>query len=114
MITFADTYDAGRRPPWTLDGDAGYVGNASITVKGIEIPVRVELQGCGDSTDGVGGWIGRVASNDRLAAIVGDLRRIRAIISTPHGQREAYVGDPDFWGRFRIQGMSSQPPFAID
>ncbi|MBE7160877.1 MAG: DUF4873 domain-containing protein [Williamsia herbipolensis] len=113
MNTFLDIRDSGRTTPRSHHDDSDYVGTASIIVKGIEIPVNVELKGYREPIDGVYRWIGRVGANDRLSAIVGDAKRIRVIVSTPHSAREAYLGDPDFWGRFRINGKST-PPFAVD
>lgn len=113
MDTFLDIRDTGRATPRSPHDDSDYIGNASIIVKGIEVPVNLELKGYREPIDGVYRWIGRVAANDRLSAIVGEVRRIRVIVSTPHSAREAYLGDPDFWGRFRINGKST-PPFAVE
>ncbi|MEH3156534.1 MAG: DUF4873 domain-containing protein [Gordonia paraffinivorans] len=113
MDAFLDIRARSRATPRSQDDGSGYVGNASIVVKGFEIPVHLELAGYRERIDGVYRWIGRVVANDRLSALVGDARRVRVIVSTPHSAREAYLGDPDFWGRFRIDGTST-PPFAVD
>lgn len=113
MNTFRHIHDTGRTSPWSPHDDSDYVGRASIIVKGMEVPVNLELTSHREPIDGKYRWIGRIAANDRLSAIVGDVRRIRVVVATPHSAREAYLGDPDFWGRFRITGKST-PPFAVD
>lgn len=89
-----------------------YIGPATVIIRGTEIPVDVEIRGYREPIDGVFRWIGRVRPNDDLAAIVGDLHRMPAVIRTEHSSREAFVGDPDLWGRYRIVGKST-PPFHV-
>ncbi|MCX6470454.1 MAG: DUF4873 domain-containing protein [Corynebacteriales bacterium] len=106
------TEDLGRATPRSPHDDSDYRGDAAIVIKGVEIPVTVEMKGYREPIDGIYRWIGRVGKNERLTAAVGDAKRIRVIVKTPHSAQEAYLGDPDFWDRFRINGKST-PPFAV-
>ncbi len=92
--------------------DSDYVGDATIILRGSGIPVHIELRGYREPIDGVYRWFGRVAVNEALTAAVGDVKRIRVTVRTAHGAREAFLGDPDPWGRFRITGRST-PPFPV-
>lgn len=93
--------------------ESDYIGPATIIVKGTEIETEIELRGYREPIDGVFRWIGRTNRNAQLAEIVGDLQRQKAVIRTSHSAREAYVGDPDFWGRYRIVGKST-PPYHVE
>ncbi|MFW0789248.1 DUF4873 domain-containing protein [Gordonia sp. CPCC 205333] len=92
--------------------ESDYIGLATIIVRGTEIKVEIEMRGYREPIDGIFRWIGRAKPNDELTEIVGDLQRMPATIRTPYGSREAFVGDVDFWGRYRIIGKST-PPFNV-
>jgi hypothetical protein len=92
--------------------DSDYIGSATVIIRGTEIPVDVEIRGYREPIDGVYRWIGRIRPNDELTEIVGDLQRMPAVIRTRHSTRDAFVGDPDLWGRYRIVGKST-PPFHV-
>lgn len=93
--------------------ESDYIGPATLIIRGTEITTEVEIRGYREPIDGVYRWIGRIAPNDEIAALVGDLQRQRAVIRTDHSSREAYVGDADFWGRYRIVGKST-PPYHVE
>jgi len=92
--------------------DSDYIGPATVIIRGTQIEVEVEIRGYREPVDGVFRWIGRIRPDDQLASIVGDMQRMPAVIRTAHGSRDAYVGDPDLWGRYRIIGKST-PPFHV-
>ncbi len=89
-----------------------YIGEATVIVRGTEVPVQIELRGYREPIDGVYRWIGRVAANVRLSAILGDAQRTNVTIRTGHSARPAVIGDPDPWNRYRVTGKST-PPFAV-
>lgn len=89
-----------------------YIGPAWISVGGTEVEVEVELRGYREPIDGVFRWIGRVAPNEELSAVLGEEPRTTATIRTTHSTQTATIGDCDPWGRFRITGKST-PPFAV-
>ncbi|GAC58105.1 hypothetical protein GOHSU_30_00290 [Gordonia hirsuta DSM 44140 = NBRC 16056] len=93
--------------------ESDYIGPATIIIRGTEIETDVELRGYREPIDGIFRWIGRTSKNKKLAELVGDLQRQKAVIRTSHSAREAYVGDPDFWGRYRIVGKST-PPYHVE
>lgn len=93
--------------------ESDYIGPATIIIRGTEVDVNVELRGYREPIDGIYRWIGRTTPSDQLAEAVGDLQRQRAVIRTEHSAREAFVGDPDFWGRYRIVGKST-PPYHVE
>ncbi|MBN7302129.1 monooxygenase [Mycobacteroides abscessus subsp. bolletii] len=92
--------------------DSDYIGQATVTVRGIDIPVELELKGYSEPIDGVFRWIGRIRPNEQLTAIVGDEARVKATIRTTHSARDAFIGDPDPWNRYRVIGKST-PPFHV-
>lgn len=92
--------------------NSDYIGEATIIVRGTEVPARVEIKGYREPIDGIYRWIGRIDSNDALTEILGDEQRTKATIRTPHSAREALLGDPDPWNRYRIMGKST-PPFHV-
>lgn len=93
--------------------ESDYIGPATIIIRGTEIDVNVELRGYREPIDGIYRWIGRTTADERLTEIVGDRARQRAVIRTEHSAREAFVGDADFWGRYRIVGKST-PPYHVE
>ena len=50
-------------------------------------------------------------SPDELDELLKGARAI-AVFTTPEGRAECVVGDPDFWGRYRISGKST-PPYHL-
>lgn len=89
-----------------------YIGNATIIVRGTEVPAEVELRGYREPIDGVYRWIGRVAPNDQLTAILGDAQRTKIVVRTSHSAQPALIGDVDPWQRYRIMGKST-PPYHV-
>ena len=92
--------------------ESDYRGPATIILRGTELDVDVEMLGYREPIDGIFRWTGRISPNDQLADIVGDLQRLPCVIRTPHSSRDAFVGDVDFWDRYRIIGKST-PPFHV-
>ncbi|WP_068275721.1 DUF4873 domain-containing protein [Aldersonia kunmingensis] len=101
-----------ERFPHSPHAGSDYIGEATIVIRGTEVPAEIELRGYREPIDGVYRWIGRIAPNDTLTAILADKPRVRATIRTPHSAREAYIGDPDPWNRYRIMGKST-PPYHV-
>ncbi|MEJ9077702.1 MULTISPECIES: DUF4873 domain-containing protein [Gordonia] len=93
--------------------DSDYIGPATIVIRGTEVTADVEIRGYREPIDGIYRWIGRISPNEEITDLVGDLQRQLAVIRTDHSAREAYVGDPDFWGRYRIMGKST-PPYHVE
>lgn len=93
--------------------DSDYIGPATIVIRGTAVDVNVEIRGYREPIDGIYRWIGRTDPNDTLRELVGDLQRQLVVIRTEHSTREAYVGDIDFWGRYRIVGKST-PPYHVE
>lgn len=93
--------------------DSDYIGPATVVIRGTAVDVKVEIRGYREPIDGIYRWIGRIDPNDALREMVGDLQRQLAVIRTAHSAQEAYVGDPDFWGRYRIVGKST-PPYHVE
>ncbi|MBJ8344800.1 DUF4873 domain-containing protein [Antrihabitans sp. YC2-6] len=89
-----------------------YLGEATLVVHGTEIAARVEMRGYREPIDGIFRWIGRIDPNPELTAILGDEPRTKVTVRTPHSARDAFVGDPDPWNRYRIMGKST-PPFHV-
>ncbi|GED96700.1 DUF4873 domain-containing protein [Gordonia crocea] len=92
--------------------DSDYRGPATVVIRGTEIDVEVEMRGYREPIDGIFRWMGRIDPNETLSQIVGDLARMPAVIRTPQGTRDGFVGDVDFWDRYRIIGKST-PPFHV-
>lgn len=92
-----------------FDEEDGYRGAAVLEAGGLRREVRVELRGRFQPIDGRYHWYGRIAADPELAeALRGG--RVRGTLTTPHGGVPAEVGDPDPWGRYRVEGTST-PPF---
>ncbi|AFT99342.1 DUF4873 domain-containing protein [Nocardia brasiliensis] len=91
---------------------ADYFGAATLVVRGVEVPVRVELRGYPEPTDGVYRWVGRVDASDALTEVLGDEQRTPCVVRTDAAARPAVVGDRDLWNRYRIMGKST-PPYPL-
>ncbi|GAB10090.1 flavin-containing monooxygenase [Gordonia araii NBRC 100433] len=89
-----------------------YIGDATIIVRGTEVPAQVELRGYREPIDGVYRWIGRVTANEQLSEILGDAQRTKVIVKTEHSAQPAFIGDPDPWNRYRIISKST-PPYHV-
>ena len=92
-----------------FDGEDGYQGTAILEVGGHRFEVRVDLRGYFQPIDGRYHWYGRIEPE---AALAGSLAagRTKGTLGTAHGTAPAEVGDPDPWGRYRVEGVST-PPF---
>jgi hypothetical protein len=92
-----------------FDEEDGYQGDAILEAGSLRLAVRVRLRGYFQPLDGRYHWYGRIAPDPELAA---QLRgaRVEGRLSTPQGSAPAEVGDPDPWGRYRVEGVST-PPF---
>ena len=101
-----------ERFPSSPHARSNYIGAAVITVHGEDVAVEAELKGYREPIDGVYRWMGRVSANQRLTSALDEHKRIRVRITTDHGSQEAWIGDPDPWGRLRVTGKST-PPFAV-
>jgi cation diffusion facilitator CzcD-associated flavoprotein CzcO len=92
-----------------FDDEDGYRGAAILEAGGLRRDVRVELRGYFQPIDGRYHWYGRIAADPALAeALRGG--RVKGTLTTPEGAAPADVGDPDPWGRYRVEGTST-PPF---
>ena len=92
-----------------FDDEDGYRGTAVLEAGGLRRDVRVELRGHFQPIDGRYHWYGRIAADPALAEALGG-GRTKGTLTTPHGSAPADVGDPDPWGRYRVEGTST-PPF---
>ncbi len=92
-----------------FDDEDGYQGTARLEVAERSFDVRVELRGYFQPIDGRYHWYGRIAADPALDEVLGAGRR-RGTLTTPQGSAPADMGDPDPWGRYRIEGIST-PPF---
>jgi cation diffusion facilitator CzcD-associated flavoprotein CzcO len=92
-----------------FDDEDGYQGTAVWEAGPRRFEVRVELRGYFQPIDGRYHWYGRIAPDAELAAALGT-GRSTGTLSTPHGSAPADIGDPDPWGRYRVEGRST-PPF---
>ncbi|MGB3771368.1 MAG: DUF4873 domain-containing protein [Rhodococcus sp. (in: high G+C Gram-positive bacteria)] len=101
-----------ERFPSSPHAGSHYLGPAVITVRGEDVTAEIELKGYREPIDGVYRWMGRISSTPSLMSALGDQMRVRARITTDHSSREAWIGDPDPWGRLRVTGKST-PPFAV-
>ncbi|QKT08490.1 DUF4873 domain-containing protein [Gordonia sp. X0973] len=90
-----------------------YIGDATVIVRGTEVPVQIEMRGYREPIDGVYRWIGRVSANQQLSDILGDAQRTDITIRTHDDPRPAVIGDPDPWNRFRVMGKST-PPYPVE
>jgi cation diffusion facilitator CzcD-associated flavoprotein CzcO len=93
-----------------FDDEDGYQGSAVLDVGERRFDVRVELRGYFQPIDGRYHWYGRIAADPALAEVLAAGRR-RGTLTTPEGTAPCDVGDPDPWGRLRVEGVST-PPFA--
>ena len=93
-----------------FDDEDGYHGSAVLEVARRRFDVRVELRGHFQPIDGRYHWYGRIAADPALTEVLAAGRQ-RGRLTTPQGSAPAEVGDPDEWGRFRVEGVST-PPFA--
>ncbi|MEU7145223.1 DUF4873 domain-containing protein [Nocardia sp. NPDC046473] len=91
---------------------ADYYGAGTLVVRGVEVPVHLEIRGYPEPTDGVYRWVGRVDANDVLTAVLGDEQRTACVVRTGDDARPAVVGDRDLWNRYRIMGKST-PPYPL-
>jgi hypothetical protein len=92
-----------------FDDEDGYRGAAVLEAGGLRRDVQVELRGYFQPIDGRYHWYGRIAADPALAeALRGG--RVQGTLTTPHRSVPAEVGDPDPWGRYRVEGTST-PPF---
>jgi hypothetical protein len=88
-----------------------YDGPATLLVGGAELAVTVHLRGRFEPIDGRYHWYGRVEANQALAAALPG-GRAGATLRTPYGEAGGQLGDPDTWGRYRIEGVRT-PPFPV-
>ena len=93
-----------------FNDEDSYQGPAVLDVGERRYDVRVELRGFFQPIDGRYHWYGRMAADPALAELLAGGRR-RGTLSTPEGSAPAEVGDPDPWGRLRVEGTST-PPYA--
>lgn len=93
------------------DHDDGYDGPAEVLVTGLRLTVRVQLRGCFHPVLGRYRWYGRLAPHEELSRVLGDGGRA-VVVRTPEGAAPARIGDPDLWGRLRVEGTGT-PPFRI-
>jgi hypothetical protein len=92
--------------------DDGYRGPAWLTIGAARLPVTVDLRGRFEPIDGRYHWYGRIARDERLAALVTG-GRSAAVIETGHGACPCEIADPDLWDRYRVTGYST-PPFPVN
>lgn len=88
-----------------------YVGPARLTIGGREVDVEIELRGFFQPIDGFFHWYGRARPAPLLHDVLGG-GRAKAMLKTPVGEAPTTVGDPDFWGRYRLEG-TGRPPFHL-
>ena len=89
----------------------GYDGPATLLLDGAELAVTVHLRGRFEPIDGRYHWYGRIGASQALAAALPGGRGA-ATLRTPHGEAGGQLGDPDTWGRYRIDGVRT-PPFPV-
>jgi cation diffusion facilitator CzcD-associated flavoprotein CzcO len=92
-----------------FDDEDGYQGTAIFESDGLRREVTVQLRGYFQPIDGRYHWYGRIAADPALAEALRGAR-IKGTLTTPQGSAPADVGDPDPWGRYRVEGTST-PPF---
>jgi hypothetical protein len=93
------------------DVSDGYDGPAALLLDGAELAVMVHLRGRFEPIDGHYHWYGRIEASQALAAALPGGRGA-ATLRTPHGEAGGQLGDPDTWGRYRVDGVR-QPPFPL-
>ena len=89
----------------------GYTGTASLTVGEDIFDVEVELRGHFQPIDGYYRWYGRIAAHEALSAALGG-KKADAVLTTPEGEANCQLSDPDPWDRYRVMGTST-PPFHV-
>ncbi|MGH3612095.1 MAG: DUF4873 domain-containing protein [Pseudonocardia sp.] len=93
------------------DHDDGYTGPATLTVDGLDLPVRVQLDARHEPHDGKLHWFGRLRVDPGIAvprALTAGTGRFE--LRTDSGRARAHIGDLDLWGRYRVTGVGT-PPF---
>ncbi|MEY1672919.1 DUF4873 domain-containing protein [Gordonia lacunae] len=93
------------------DHDLDYSGEGTLVCRGAEIHVEAKIKGYFQPLNGLYTWYGRIQKNEELDGLLKGARAI-AVFTTPEGRAECVVGDPDFWGRYRISGKST-PPYHL-
>ncbi|MGW1676617.1 DUF4873 domain-containing protein [Saccharopolyspora sp. NPDC002376] len=88
-----------------------YRGPATLRTEDREVAVEVVLRGHFQPIDGRFHWYGRLAAHDEVAEFAAN-RKMAVLLSTPQGEAQGTLSDPDPWGRFRITG-TGRPPFPI-
>lgn len=89
--------------------DDGYSGEATLTLDGTSLTVRVTLRGNFEPVDGRYHWYGRVQPHPSLSL---GARKPSVVLRTPFGVAAGTLSDPDPWGRYRVTG-TSRPPFEV-
>jgi Domain of unknown function (DUF4873) len=89
----------------------GYAGHAELLIGTQRLDVQVELRGFFQPIDGRYHWYGRIAADDRIAALVTG-GRAEAVLDVGHGPAPCELAEPDLWGRYRVTGQST-PPFPV-
>jgi Domain of unknown function (DUF4873) len=88
-----------------------HTGPATVLLNAREIPVRVRLMAVHQPVDGRIHWSGRIEADPALhETLCGAGTDVR--LTTPGGQADAHVGEPDPWGRYRVSGIG-RPPFPL-
>nr|WP_245556873.1 DUF4873 domain-containing protein [Jongsikchunia kroppenstedtii] len=91
--------------------DYDYSGTGTIVCRGKAVQVNVNVKGYFQPLDGLYTWYGRINRSAELDDLIRGKRTV-AVLSTPEGRAECVVGDPDFWGRYRVTGKS-RPPYHV-
>ena len=89
----------------------GFDGPAALLLEGAELAVTAHLRGFFQPIDGRYHWYGRIEASEELSAMLGGAGAT-AMLRTEHGQAQGQLSDPDPWGRYRVDGVST-PPFAV-
>lgn len=92
-----------------FDDEDGYQGDAILEAGQLRRQVRVRLRGYFQPIDGRYHWYGRIEADAQLAEALRGARVV-GTLTTPQGSASAEIGDPDLWGRYRVEGTST-PPF---
>lgn len=88
----------------------GYSGPATLVLEGVVVEVAVTLTGFFQPVDGRYHWYGRIAADERVAGLAGAGATVE--VTTPSGSAVGRAHDPDLWGRYRVDGVST-PPFRV-
>jgi len=92
----------------TEPDEDGYDGAAELIDGDTVVPVTVTLRGHFDPISGKYNWYGRVAADDRVAALVEHGART-VVLRTPHAEVQTSLSDVDPWGRPRVEGFGAAP-----